>query len=410
MLNMDPPVMPVVPATQERPRIAVERLMLTEFRSYARAELYPASRHVVFTGPNGAGKTNLLEAVSFLSPGRGLRGGKLSQATRLGAARGWAVSARLETPEGQMDVGTGLISRTGGASLAGPIEGGSEDGSERPQDRRIVRIDGETVSSPAVLDDFIQVIWLTPQMDGLFIEAASARRRFLDKIVAGFHPGHSREVNAYERVMRDRNRLLAEGASDAGWLAALEARMAEHGVAIAAARREALDHLAGAIAATSSSFPQAALALEGELESALRDRPAVEVEEGFRDTLARMRPEDSRAGRTLSGPHRTDLKVRHAEKDMPAELCSTGEQKALLLGLTLASARLTASHFGAAPLLLLDEVAAHLDERRRAALFDELMAIGAQVWLTGTDRALFAALGERACYYQVDNGVITEET
>ncbi|MFC7048116.1 DNA replication/repair protein RecF [Emcibacter nanhaiensis] len=382
------------------PRVAVERLLLTDFRSYECADIRPDGRNAVFIGPNGAGKTNLLEAVSFLAPGRGLRQCKLSQATRLGAAGPWAVAGRLATPDGEMEVGTGLAPRNGAAPFAENVEEGA--------DRRIVRIDGETVSSPAVLGDFIQVTWLTPQMDRLFLEAASGRRRFLDRIVAGFHPGHSREVNAFEKVMRDRNRLLSEGSADGSWLAALEARMAEHGVAIAAARLQALDHLAGAIEVSTSSFPRAHLSLDGELESGLRERPAVEVEEGYAEILARMRGQDSRAGRTLAGPHRTDLLVRHVAKDMPAELCSTGEQKALLIGITLASARLTALHFGAAPVLLLDEVAAHLDEMRRSALFDELWAIGSQVWMTGTDRSLFESLGDRAAIYRVDDGRIVK--
>ncbi|WP_417316627.1 DNA replication/repair protein RecF [Emcibacter sp.] len=398
MLKQDSPIL------QEEirsPRVAVERLLLTDFRSYERAVIEPGGHNAVFIGPNGAGKTNLLEAVSFLAPGRGLRQCKLSQVTKLGAGGSWAVASRLDTPDGQMEIGTGLAPRSSAASFTG--------GAEETLDRRIVRIDGETVSSPAVLGDFVQLIWLTPQMDRLFLEAASGRRRFLDRIVAGFHPAHTREVNAFEKVMRDRNRLLSEGSADASWLSALEARMAEHGVAIAAARLQALDHLAGAIEVTTSSFPRAHLSLDGELESGLRDRPAVEMEDSYAETLAGMRAQDSRAGRTLSGPHRTDLLVRHVDKDMPAELCSTGEQKALLIGITLASARLTALHFGAAPILLLDEVAAHLDEVRRASLFDELWSIGSQVWMTGTDRSLFDSLGDRAVVYRVDEGRIEKD-
>ncbi|WP_321395455.1 DNA replication/repair protein RecF [Emcibacter sp.] len=391
----------VIEQEQRQPRVAVDRILLTDFRSYERAEIRPEGRNAVFIGPNGAGKTNLLEAVSFLAPGRGLRQCKLSQAIRLGANGSWAVAGRLDTPDGQMEVGTGLAPRNSSVSLAGR--------GEDTLDRRIVRIDGETVSGPAVLGDFLQVIWLTPQMDRLFLEAASGRRKFLDRIVAGFHPAHTREVNAFEKVMRDRNRLLADGCGDGAWLSALEARMAEHGVAVAAARLQALDHLAGAIEVTTSCFPRAHLALDGELESALRERPAVEVEETYAETLTRMRLQDGRAGRTLAGPHRTDLLVRHVDKDMPAELCSTGEQKALLIGITLASARLTALHFGAAPVLLLDEVAAHLDELRRASLFDELWAIGSQVWMTGTDRSLFESLGDRAVMYRVDEGRINED-
>ncbi|WP_339861611.1 DNA replication/repair protein RecF [Paremcibacter congregatus] len=384
-----------------RPDLFVGRLHLTDFRSYHRVTLTPEARSVVLTGPNGAGKTNILEALSFLAPGRGLRGCKLSDPSRLTDDRHagrWAVAARLETPDGTTDLGTGLVAGADGDSL-----------DREARDRRIIRVDGENGASPAHFSDILQVAWLTPQMDRLFIEATSGRRRFLDRIVGNFHSAHAREVNAYERVMRDRNRLLSEGSRDPAWLTALESRMAEHGVAVAAARLDALDRLSQAIGAATSSFPQATLAVDGGLEQGLMRGPAVEVEDEFRRVLRENRGLDARSGRAMAGPHRTDLLVTHQEKNMPAALCSTGEQKALLIGITLASARITATAFGAAPVLLLDEVVAHLDQARRAALFDELAALGAQVWLTGTDRVLFEDLGSRARYYRVDNSIVSEE-
>lgn len=368
---------------------------------------------MVLTGPNGAGKTNILEALSFLSTGRGLRSCKLSEVSRLGDNsannlndnRGaWAVAARLETPDGSRDLGTGLM----GSSES---ESGEREFSQR--EKRVVRIDGESGSSPTAFDDILQVAWLTPQMDRLFIEAPSGRRRFLDRIVANFHSSHMREVNAYERVMRERNRLLIEGHGpsswDGSWLDALESRMAEHGVAVAAARLDALERLTVAIAETTSCFPRAHLAVEGLLEQGLGSGPALAVEDDFRRILNDNRLQDSRSGRASVGPHKADLLVTHQDKAMPAALCSTGEQKALLIGITLASARITATAFGAAPILLLDEVVAHLDKTRRSSLFDELAALGSQVWMTGTDRILFDDLGARVGYFRVEHNRVTEE-
>ena len=378
------------------------RLHLTDFRCYTHVTLTPEACPVVLTGSNGAGKTNILEALSFLSPGRGLRSCKLSEVNRREEAGShWAVAARLETPDGSMDLGTGLMASDMSAGDIGQ------------KDKRIVRVDGENGASPAMFGDILQVAWLTPQMDRLFIEAPSGRRRFLDRIVANFHVSHMREVNAYERVMRDRNRLLAEGASrgswDASWLDALEGRMAEHGVAVAAARLDAIERLAGAIEESTSCFPRAILAVEGLLEEGLMAQSALAVEDDFRQVLKDNRLQDSRSGRTTAGPHKSDLLVTHRDKDMPAALCSTGEQKALLIGITLASARITAVAFGAAPILLLDEVVAHLDRQRRTSLFDELATLGSQVWLTGTDRMLFDELDGRARYYRVENSCVVEE-
>ncbi|HPF45517.1 MAG TPA: DNA replication/repair protein RecF [Emcibacteraceae bacterium] len=374
----------------------VDRLKLNNFRSYDNMDLNIGANSVVLTGTNGSGKTNLLEALSFLSPGRGLRRAKLSEVTRIGAVSPWAVAGRVMTPDGMRQLGSGLLQR--------------EDRiSENSADRRIGRVDGENVSSPASFGEILQIAWLTPQMDRLFIEGASGRRRFLDRLVAAYHPTHAREVNAYEKVMRDRARLLSEGNADPVWLTSLEQRMAEHGVAVAAARIDAIQKLSQAIMESQSAFPCAILTIGGDLEAELLSRPAVEVETGFLEKLKRTRSHDARSGRTSVGPHKTDLLVRHAAKDMPAELCSTGEQKALLIGIILASARLSAVQFGAPPLLLLDEVAAHLDEERRGFLFEELRDLGSQVWLTGTDQSLFKQMKNKAKFFHFEGGLIAED-
>ncbi len=374
----------------------VDRVMLSNFRSYETLELDVGANSVVLTGANGAGKTNLLEALSFLSPGRGLRRTKLSEVNKIGSLNTWAVSGRLMTPSGLRQLGSGLVPR-------------HELNTETSPDRRLCRVDGENLSSPAGFGEILQVAWLTPQMDRLFIDGLSGRRRFLDRLVAAYHPSHSREVNAYERVMRERARLLYEGNADPVWLTSLEGRMAEHGVAVAAARLDAIDKLTRAILESQSAFPSAVLSLGGELEEHLLNRPALEVESSFCERLHRARAYDAKFGRTSIGPHKTDLLVRHTAKDMPAELCSTGEQKALLIGITLASTRLNANQFGAPPLLLLDEIAAHLDEERRGSLFEELGDIGSQVWLTGTDKSLFDMMGKRARFFHFEDGIIQED-
>ncbi|MFE0757616.1 DNA replication/repair protein RecF [Inquilinus sp. NPDC058860] len=366
-------------------RIAVTRLTLTEFRCYGQLRIELDPRPVVLTGPNGAGKTNLLEAVSFLSPGRGLRRAPLPEVTRRQATggAGWAVAARLLTPTGEIALGTRLE----------PGEG-----------RRAVQIDGRPAQSQAAFGARAPMVWLTPQMDRLFGDAASQRRRFLDRLVFGFHPDHAGQLGAYERAMRERNRLLKEPRADPAWLAALEDTMATSGTAVAAARRELVARLRGAESLMiEGPFPRAELAVEGRIEAWLEDRPAVDAEEAFRNLLCDNRRIDAAAGAATEGPHRSDLSVHHRTKAMPAAQCSTGEQKALLIGIVLANARLLAGERGAPPLLLLDEVAAHLDEARRAALYEEILALGAQAWMTGTDPALFAPLGDRAHHLGVDD-------
>ena len=378
---------------------AVQRLRLSNFRNYHHLALDLSAQVVVLSGPNGAGKTNLLEALSFLSPGRGLRRARLRDVLRdvlqkeaaaadelaTHGADGWAVAATVQGPGGAVKLGSSLATNEGG------------------RDRRLARRDGQAMA-PANLAQAIGVQWLTPQMDRLFLEGPSSRRRFLDRLVLGLDPAHGRRVGAYERSLRERAKLLRDGAGDPTWLAALEARMAADGVAVAAARREAVARLQHLLSATSGHFPRPGLAIEGRVEGWLEDYPAVEVESRFAEMLQNGRRHDAQTGGTAEGPHRSDLAVRHLGKDTPAAQCSTGEQKALLIAVILANARAEAERRGAAPILLLDEVAAHLDAERRAALFAEVLALGGQVWLSGTDRDLFEPLLGQAQFVTVDRG------
>ncbi|KWT88564.1 recombinase RecF [Agrobacterium tumefaciens str. B6] len=371
-------------------KVSLLRLKLTDFRNYAAAALTLDDRHVVLTGDNGSGKTNLLEAVSFLSPGRGLRRATLSDVTRVGAeAAGFSIFADVEGMDGEVAIGTG-------------IEGDGEVVSRR------LRLNGTPVKSVDELTDHLRVLWLTPAMDGLFTGSSSDRRRFLDRLVLSLDPAHGRRASDFEKAMRGRNRLLSEGRFDPVWLDGIEKQMAELGISMAVARYEMLGLLKSLIEgrAGNAAFPSAALSLSGFMDDGL-NRPAVDLEDEYRLMLRDGRYRDAAAGRTLDGPHRVDLFGRHAEKDMEAERCSTGEQKALLGGLVLAQAQLTANMTGHAPVLLLDEIAAHLDEGRRAALFDLIHALGGQSVMTGTDAAMFSALGERAQFFNVSHGSIT---
>jgi DNA replication and repair protein RecF len=366
----------------------VTRLRLTDFRNYRSLALDLEPIPVIATGPNGAGKTNLLEAISFLSPGRGLRQARLSEIdinpTGLSkATAGWAVAATVETAHGPIKIGTGRM---------------AED------EKRVVRISGAAAKSQSVLAEYVSAVWLTPQMDRIFVDGPSGRRRFMDRLAFGFDTAHAGRVSAYESAMRQRGRLLREGMGDDVWLGVLESTMAERGVAIAAARREIADRLNRACAIGGGPFPQAQLTVDGTLEAWLETRPALDVEERMRHALAESRREEAENARASIGPHRSDLQVRHVEKDQPADRCSTGEQKALLIAIVLADARLRAAERDAAPLLLLDEVAAHLDRDRREALFDEIYGLNAQVWLTGTDVATFDGMRDRAQFLDVQDG------
>jgi DNA replication and repair protein RecF len=368
---------------------AFTHLTLTDFRSYARAELALDGRPVFLVGPNGAGKTNLLEAISLFTPGRGLRNAAIAEMGRRmpgeGAGRAWAVAVVIEDEVGEPTrIGTGV------ESAGAP--------------RRAVRLEGEAVP-PGRLADFQRQVWLTPAQDRLFLEGAGERRRFLDRLVFAGEPGHAAHVNAYEKSQRERMRLLTDGPADPAWLAALEARMAEAGALMAQARARTLAALQVEIDGRGERpFPQARLTLTGDWEKMAGEGVDVAgIEARLARALASARDRDAGAGRSLTGPHRGDLAVVHAEKDRPAAECSTGEQKALILNLVLAqSARLSRAESAPKPILLLDEVAAHLDRRRRAALFDEIEALELQAFLTGTDEHLFEDLKGRAQGVHVD--------
>lgn len=348
-------------------KLAITSLTLSHFRSHRAARVQFDGRPVMIVGPNGAGKTNILEAVSLLSPGRGLRRATNDELARQPERLGWRIQAEIK----------GLVA-------AHHIETGAEAG-----EARNVRIDGKA-STQVGLARITRVLWLVPAMDRLWIEAAEGRRRFLDRVTLSFIPDHAEAVLAYDKAMRDRNRLLKDGVSDARWYTALEGAMAEAGAQIIANRQTALARLDRAQETTGSEFPRATLSLvgpEGEAE-ADPDQLAPVWAEGRRRDMA--------AGRTLVGPHRTDLRAVYAAKGVAADQCSTGEQKALLISLILSNARALRADLGRAPILLLDEVAAHLDGPRRAALYDEICNLGAQALMTGTEATLFDALGERA--------------
>ncbi|MFU0506837.1 DNA replication/repair protein RecF [Pseudaminobacter sp. NGMCC 1.201702] len=372
-----------------RSQTYISRLTLTNFRNYASLSLELNPGAVVLTGDNGAGKTNLLEAVSFLTPGRGLRRAPYADVAREGSGGGFSVHARLEGESGSAEIGTGTL--------------GTDQSSESG---RRVRINGATAKSAEEMLEWLRVVWLTPSMDALFTGPAGDRRRFLDRLILTVDGSHGQRAVNYEKAMRGRNRLLAEGSRDRGWLDAIEMQMAETGVAIAAARVETVKLLAAMIEKMPNTgpFPQADLQLSGTLENEIGMRPAVDLEEAFRRALADGRERDRAAGRTLEGPHRTELIVMHRPKSMPAGLCSTGEQKALLVGIVLSHARLCGEISGTVPILLLDEIAAHLDAGRRAALFDILAELRCQCFMTGTESALFSSLKGKAQFILVDHG------
>ncbi len=381
----------------------IRRLRLTNFRSYRAAQIELGNGPIVLVGANGAGKTNCLEALSFLAPGRGLRratledvafaegGGTAEAGASAGAIAAWAVSADVGGALGLATLGTGIEPP--------PAEGVSVT--------RKCRIDGEPVASASAFADHLRVVWLVPAMDSLFNGPASERRRFLDRLVLAIDAEHSGRVSALERSLRSRNRLLEEPRPDPQWLDAVEHETAELAVAVAAQRAETVGRLQGALAARAgSAFPAARIALDGWMERRLPQTAAVELEDRYRAVLKDNRARDAAAGRTLDGPHLTDLAVSYADKGIAAADASTGEQKALLIGLVLAHAGLLAEMSGYAPVLLLDEVIAHLDPTRRASLYAELDTLGAQVWMTGADPAAFAEITSSAQFFLVSPGRI----
>jgi DNA replication and repair protein RecF len=388
-------IVAAAPSLRDR-RLGVTRLMLTDFRNYREARLVLGTGPVVLTGRNGTGKTNLLEALSFLAPGRGLRGAKLTELDRRRAAaceataasptRGWVVAVTMATRRGTLRIGTGRDAADG--------------------DKRLVRIDGEPVRSQAALGECLGVVWLTPPMDRMFLDGPGGRRRFLDRLVLALDPAHAARIGAYERALRERARLLRDGSADPAWLAALEGVMSAQGVAVAAARRDTVQRLDRACAAAEEPFPRARLRIAGTVEGWLDETPALAAEAKFADALALARPSDAVAGGAAIGPHRTDLAVSLAHTGVGAEFASTGEQKALLISILLAHAELQRGLRGEPPLLLLDEITAHLDAGRRGALFEILARFESQVWLTGTDEALFAPLRGPAQFLTVRDGTV----
>jgi len=375
--------------------LAVRQLRLTNFRNYQQLRLDCDVTPVVLVGDNGVGKTNLLEALSFLVPGRGLRRARLDEVglralSTTAPGLDWAVAATLDTPEGRLTVGTGLESPKSEGGLL----------------RRAVRIDGRPATSQTALGRHVAAVWLTPQLDRLFLDGSSERRRFLDRLVTALHPEHAGDVAAYENAQRQRARLLAEGNRDPHWFTALEDTMARHGVALATNRADTVHRLDAAARLGVGPFPRATLAMKGEVDGWVATMAAIDAEDHLRARLAAVRLRDAEAGTTSVGPHRSDFTVWHLDLDLPAAEGSTGQQKAMLVSIALAHARLVALSRGKPPLLLLDEIAAHLDAERREALFDEVVALGVQSWMTGTDAALFKPLAGRAQILRVTGGSI----
>jgi len=371
----------------------LHRLQLTNFRSYRAAKIEIARDLVVLVGPNGAGKTNLVEAISFFVPGRGLRRATLDEVAFGEGDGSWAASVEVEGALGLATLGTGIEPQHEGETAT----------------TRQCRIDREPVSSAAAFADHLRVIWLTPAMDGLFSGPGSERRRFLDRLVVAVDAEHRSRVSALERSLRSRNRLLEDPRHDPHWLDAVEHETAELAIAVAALRAETVERLQGKLAQSreiDSHFPFAEIALSGWIEQMLRDHPATEIEDRYRAVLKENRARDAAAGRTLDGPHLTDLTVVYGPKNIPASDASTGEQKAVLIRLVLAHCGLLEEMTGFAPILLLDEVAAHLDPARRAALFDALAQLGAQVWMTGADPLAFSEISGRAQIFEVNPGSV----
>ena len=369
----------------------ITRLTLTDFRNHAALRLSPPAALICLYGPNGAGKTNILEAVSLLVPGRGLRAQDFHLLARLEGKGDWAVAAQCEALNGEVRLGTSF---EGSAATT-----------------RKVAIDGHIEKSSGVLSQHLKMLWLTPAQDRLFMGPASERRRFFDRMVGSFNAEHAAHVSTFEKLMRERNALLQQPRLDVVWARTLEVQMAEQAIAIAAARNEAASllarHFAQGIA--DGAFPWGVLQLHGEIEELVAAKPAVQAEDEYAKILADSRGLDRSQQRTMRGPHRSDISVLHGPKSTPAELCSTGEQKALLIGLVLAQAQAAKEVLGAAPILLLDEVAAHLDAARRQGLFAELSALGAQSWMTGTDENLFEDAGDHACRFEVKDGNVYDK-
>ena len=382
---------------------AVRKLSVSAFRNYKNLRLELSRKPIVLTGHNGAGKTNLMEALSFLTPGTGLRKARLSNIDMVsaknedqlaeitdGTQRYWAVSVDLELENEKLVIGTGRDEK---AAASG-------------SDKRIVRINGQQAKSHSVLLEYLTLSWITPQMDRLFLDGLSQRRRFLDRLVYAFDPKHAGRVSAYTYAIRERSRLIKSGNTDDAWYLALENKIAETGVAIVAARRELVNRLGPIASLSLGPFPGAILKLVGDIECWLSNAAALEVEDRYKRELIEARKSRNREPFSIPGPHKTDLFVSHSIKNIPASQCSTGEQKALLIAIILSHARLRKIEFGHSPLMLLDEVTAHLDSQRREMLFDMLESLDSQVWMTGTEVSLFTSIQTRAQFFEISNGEV----
>ena len=381
--------------------MAIRRLSLSNFRCYSSLRLTIKFPIIVLTGPNGAGKTNILEAISFLVPGRGLRAANLADVALTARnmhnhVKNWAVSATVSGCGGTYEFGTGISQQAPMGRL-----------------KRVVRIDGESMKGQSPLGEKLSVLWLTPDMQRLFNEGPSSRRRFLDRLVFGFDPAHAGRLKSFDKSLRERSLLIQNEAvlgkkADPDWLDILENTIVEKGVAISAARVALVDRLNPACAMGIGPFPSASLSVVGVLESWLNEMPAVEAEDLYRSSLKKSRKLESANGGKGIGPNYSEFFVEHISKEMPASQCSTGEQKALLISIVLANARLQSLERNAMPILLLDEIAAHVDEARRAALFSELGNLGAQAWMTGADPSLFTQLSGLAHNFSINNAKVTE--
>jgi len=371
--------------------LSLSSLSLHHFRNYEHARLDVSAKPVVLFGHNGAGKTNILEALSLLVPGRGLRRAKLADMAQANHEDPWAVVAYANGLQGEVMIATG------------------RDTEQNEIEKRALKIDGKPAKSQADLTRHMNMLWLTPQMEQIFLEGTSEARKFLDRLVYSFDGEHASQVNAYEQAMRERNRLLSMGNADSAWLSALENTMAEKAAAIGAARLLTVQHINHAIAESTLSFPKPLLNVRGIVEDLFAEnKSGVEAENHFRDSLKGSRNRDAEAGRTLLGTHRSELTVLHREKGVAAHLCSTGEQKALILSIVLAQSRAGTTWNGVVPVILLDEVVAHLDPTRRLELFEEIVDTRAQVWMTGTDRSLFVGIENAAQFFEVRNGTICQ--
>lgn len=369
------------------PKCGVESLRLSNFRSYEQSTIECDTRPVVITGPNGAGKTNILEALSYLTSGRGLRRATLGEAVnRKQAGKPWGISACIRIEEHRHTIGTGLDAD---AYILG-------------QEKRQVRIDGSNARSQSILNEFVSVLWLTPEHDRIFMESSGNRRLFLDRLIYNKDPTHASRLNAYEKAMRNRNRLLKDGSNDTRWLDALEDQIARNGVAICAARSLYLKQLESRMKEGIGVFPIATLSMSGDIDSWLEHDSALRTEERFIKTLHDSRKLDANTGRTLVGPHRSDFHTTFDNTGNPASDCSTGEQKALLISMIIGATRIQMRP-PRPTLLLLDEVVAHLDSQRRRALFSEILHLGVQAWMTGTDTSAFSVLGEKVNHLRVEN-------